>query len=206
VCHSFVEELLLHDPRFYPWLAALDRDLAQLAREGGCLWCGARLHGARYPRKPRGGPQALADDFSSRHSFCCSAEGCRRRVTPPSVRFLGRRAYLGAVVVLVSAMLQGTTPPRARHLRELFGVSAETLKRWRGWWRETFAQSRFWRAARGQLHSPIDAGMLPLAMLDCFVGPVRDQAVALLEFLRPITTLSGKSCRGLASAGPIQAS
>jgi hypothetical protein len=205
MCHSFVEKLLLHDAQFYLWLAALDRDLAQVARACGCLWCGARLHGARYPRKPRGGPQALSDDFSFRYSFCCSAEGCRRRVTPPSVRFLGRRAYLGAVVVLVSAMLQGTTAPRAKRLRELFGVSRETLERWRGWWQEEFAQSRFWRAARGRLHSPIDAGMLPLAMLDCFVGPVRDQAVALLEFLRPITTSSGKDCRGLASPGPIQA-
>jgi hypothetical protein len=45
-------------------------------------------------------------------SLCCSRDGCRRRMTPPSVRFLGRRVYLGAVLVLVSAMQQGSLPGR----------------------------------------------------------------------------------------------
>jgi hypothetical protein len=38
-----------------------------------------------------------------RFSFCCDRDGCRNRATPPSVRFLGRKVYLGAVVMLISA-------------------------------------------------------------------------------------------------------
>lgn len=205
MCHSYVE-LLLHDPRFYLWLAALDRDLAQATRAGGCVWCGGRLHSARYPRKPRGGPGALPEEFSRRLSFCCAVDGCRGRVTPPSVCFLGRRVYLGGVVVLVSAMLQGPTAPRAARLRELFGVSRETLQRWQGWWRGTFAQSPFWKAGRGRLSVPLESGPLPLALIGRFGGTLSDQVVALLEFLRPITTSSALNCRGLASAGPLSAS
>lgn len=202
MCHSF-QELLLHDSRFYLWLAALDRDLAQAARAGGCVWCGGRLHSARYPRKPRGGPGFLPEELSKRLSFCCSVDGCRGRVTPPSVCFLGRRVYLGAVVVLVSAMLQGPTPPRAARLRELFGVSRETLQRWQEWWRGTFFQSPFWKAARGRFSIPQEDQRLPLALLERFSGPTRDRVIALLEFLRPISTSSARACRGLASAGPL---
>jgi hypothetical protein len=44
------------------------------------------------------------------------------------VRFLGRRVYLGAVVVLVTAMQAGITPARAQHLHDLLGVSRRTLQ------------------------------------------------------------------------------
>ena len=58
-------------------------------------------------------------------------EGCRRRHTPPSVRFLGRRVYVGLVVVLVSAMRHGLTAPRVQRLREQLGIDRQTLERWR---------------------------------------------------------------------------
>ena len=80
-------------------LFAIDQDLAANARAAGCPACGGRLHSVRYPRKPRGGPADLGPEYDWRFSFCCAGEGCRRRATPPSVRFLGRRVYLGAVVV-----------------------------------------------------------------------------------------------------------
>ena len=189
MCHSFIENALHHDSQLYPWLMLLDRDLARAAKEGGCIRCGGRLDSAVYPRKPRGGPPDLGDEYDSRLSFCCAE--CRRRLTPPSVRFLGRRGYLGAGVVLVSAMLQGATPPRAARLRELFGVSPETLARWRGWWQTAFAQSAFWRGARGLLRSPADPALLPLSLLRCFGVPgERDPLVAALRFLSPITTTS----------------
>ncbi len=127
MCHSFIEKALLCDSTLYLWLMEVDRDLARQAKAGNCLWCGGRLDSAVYPRKPRGGPADLADDYSTRLSFCCAQDNCRRRMTPPSVRFLGRKVYLGAVVVLLSAMLHGSTPPRAARLRELFGVSRRTL-------------------------------------------------------------------------------
>lgn len=165
----------------------LDRDLAREAKEGRCLHCGGRLDRAAYPRKPRGGPPDLGDEYDSRLSFCCAE--CRRRLTPPSVRFLGRRVYLGVVVVLVSAMLHGPTPARTARLRELFGVSPLTLVRWREWWQSAFAQGPFWKAARGLLRSAVDIATLPLSLVRCFAGhPERERLVMTLQFLSPITT------------------
>lgn len=193
MCHSFIEKVLLQDSRLYPWLLVLDKDLAGEAREGGCIWCGGRLDSAAYPRKPRGGPADLGGEYCWRLSFCCAEEGCRRRVTPASVRFLGRKVYLGAVVVLVSAMLHGATPPRAARLRELFGVSARTLARWRDWWQTVFALSPFWKAARGLLRAAVDTAALPLSLLRCFgKAGARKPLVDALGFLAPITTTSAR--------------
>ena len=56
------------------------------------------------------GPGDLPDEYRYRFSFCCDRDGCRKRVTPPSVRFLGRRVYLGAVVILIGRHAAGTRP------------------------------------------------------------------------------------------------
>jgi hypothetical protein len=88
-------------------LEKVDSDLTQETRLKGCLLCGGKLHRSDYDRKPRGGPQ-----WDLRFSLCCAKEGCRRRHTPPSVRFMGRRVYAGLVVVLVSAMIHGLKPAR----------------------------------------------------------------------------------------------
>jgi hypothetical protein len=93
---------------FWLFLFSVDQDLAQSAREKACP-CGGRLHRANYLRKPRGA-EDLPEDYGYRFSFCCARDGCRKCVTPPSVRFLGRKVYLFAVVVLVSAMRQGPSP------------------------------------------------------------------------------------------------
>ena len=82
-------------PNLFRFLSAIDEDLAAKSRVQGCGFCGGVLHSARYPRKPRGGPmQAQASSLTTRQSFCC--ERCRRRTTPASVRFLGRRFGRGA--------------------------------------------------------------------------------------------------------------
>ncbi len=103
----------LADARLYDVLADIDADLAETARKAGCRICGGMLHSACFPRKPRGGPAELPADYDRRHSFCCAAGGRRKRRTPASVRFLGRKVYLGAVVVLAPAPRHGLTRPRA---------------------------------------------------------------------------------------------
>jgi hypothetical protein len=85
---------------FWSFLLSVDKDLADSSRQQGCS-CGGR-HCANYPRAPRAGPDHLPEEYRSRFSFCCDRDGCRRRMTPPSVRFLGRKVYLGAVVILIS--------------------------------------------------------------------------------------------------------
>ena len=59
---------------------------------------------------------------------------------PPSVRFLGRKVYLGAVVILISAMRQGPTPHRVHELARLFGVDRATVARWQAFWLEPASQ------------------------------------------------------------------
>jgi hypothetical protein len=90
------------------WLASLeefDRQIAEAVAATGCRHCGGPLHQGNYKRKPRGGNVAeVGEAFRLRHSLCCGREGCRKRALPPSLRFLGRRVYLEAVVLLASAL------------------------------------------------------------------------------------------------------
>ena len=141
---------------------------------------------------PRGGDD-LPEQYGRRLSFCCERDGCRKRTTPPSVRFLGRKVYLAAVVVLVAAMRQGPSPRRVRELSDLFGADRQTIARWQVFWQEHFPQTQFWKVARGRL--PPGAAMisLPRSLLDIFLG--QDQSNErwgrLLRFLSPITITGG---------------
>jgi len=180
---------LLGDARLYEVLQDIDEDLAAQARSVGCR-CGGRLHSAAYPRKPRGGPVGLGASYDRRLSYCCAREGCRRRTTPPSVRFLGRKVYLDAVVVLVSALRQGPNPTRVRVLHDLFGVGERTLRRWRQWWQRGVAEGSFWRAARGDFMPAVTASELPGAMAERFGAHRTDGLCRFLRFLSPITTSS----------------
>ena len=111
-------------------------------------------------------------------------------MTPPSVLFLGRKVYFGAVVVLVSVLRQGPSPTRLSRLKKLVGVSARTVRRWRKWWLWSFVQSDVWRAARGRLRTPADASRLPLSLLEAFEGSPPLKLIYLLRFIGPLTTTS----------------
>jgi hypothetical protein len=183
----------LNDARMYALLGRIDADLAETTQKTGCLVCDGRLDRADYPRKPRGGPAGLGTGYEKRHSFCCDERGCRKRATPPSVRFLGRRVYLGAVVVLATALRHGATPGRLARLRGLLGVSARTLARWRIWWRDAFVATRFWRAARARLNAPVAEETLPASLLKRFAGDAAASVIHLLRFLGPLTVTEGRS-------------
>ena len=178
---------LLADARFHNLLLAFDSDLADTARGVGCPLCSGVLHCAPYWRKPRGRGCSLEPEHDQRFSFCCAIDGCRKRKTPPSLRFLGRKVYLAAVVVLISIMQHGTAAPRMRRLRELMGVDRRTVERWREWWRNTFTASPFWQIARAVFMPPVDQDQLPSALLERFTGDDTDKLIALLRFLAPIT-------------------
>ena len=150
--------------KFWSFLISVDRDLAETVRQQGCS-CGGRLHCANYPRRPRGCPDELPDAYRERLSFCCNRDGCRKRATPPSVRFLGPKVYLNAIVILITAMRHGATPRRVRELSELTGADRRTIDRWRVFWQDVFPRTRLWRTARsvGSAHrggyfSPIADG------------------------------------------------
>lgn len=182
---------LLSNARLPGVLFKFDEDLAAEARAARCRDCGGRLDSAMYPRKPRGALIALPEAYSTRFSFCCAVKGCRVRHTPPSLRFLGRRVYLGAVVVLATAMQQGVTPARAKRLRELLGVSYQTLARWRAWWATSFVESAFWKGAKAAFSPPTDESTFPLSLLDRFGLDEEARLVALLRFIRELSTPDG---------------
>jgi hypothetical protein len=183
-----VWQKLLRESSFFLLLLSFDRDLAEEVRAKGCPHCASALHSGRYDRKPRGAPPDLPPEYDRRESFCCSAEGCRKRVRPPSLRFFGRRVYLGPAFLLASAMIHGITEKRAAALRDLLGVSKRTLERWRAWWREVFPQSGFWRSARGRFVPPVVLSSLPASLLERF-GQNGDSNTAFmaLKFLSPLT-------------------
>lgn len=128
------------DREFFAALERADAEIAAVVGGDGCGRCGGRLHRGDYPRKPRGALIAAAGEaFVVRLSFCCGREGCRRRTTPPSLRFLGRRVYLEAVVLVASviAVMRGIGCATGREV----GVPARTLARWLAWWRGSFLQT-----------------------------------------------------------------
>lgn len=176
----------LANPQLHQVLAKVDGDLAEEVRQRGCIYCGGKLHRANYERKPRSG--SLRIEELLRDSFCCDQDGCRKRHTPPSVRFLGRRVYWGVVVVLVSAVRHGLTPERMRVLRKALGIDRRTVERWRQWWLETFVQSSFWKRARARFMPPVCEQSLPLSLGQAFHLARPGQLIEFLRFLSPLTT------------------
>lgn len=180
---------LLTDGRFQRMLSELDEQSAQEVRERGCPrgGCEGVLHSARYRRKPRGMPPDMHDCECWRLSFCCAREGCRGRTTPPSLRFLGPKVYLAAVVAVIAAMRCGVNPTRIKRLKELVGVSRQTVRRWQHWWQRSLPATAFWRAARAALRAPVELYELPLSLLEQFCGTAEERVLALLRFLAPLT-------------------
>lgn len=185
----------LANARFHALLLAFDQDLADTARCAGCALCNGVLHSARYRRKPRGRLCQLGEEHDWRFSFCCAVDGCRKRATPPSLRFLGRKVYLAAMVVLVAIMRQGATAARMRQLSGLASIDRRTVERWRVWWRDSFTSSPFWQIARAAFMPPVDPERLPASLLERFSddgAPCRDtpgtmRLIALLRFMGPVT-------------------
>ena len=183
---------LPRDASFWAFLLSVDRDLAESTRQKACP-CGGHLHRADYPRKPRGGGDHRPAEYGYRLSFCCDRDGCRKRATPPSVRFLGRRVYLAAVVILVAAMRQGPSPRRARELSSLFGADRRTIARWKVFWEEHFPRTVFWKTQRSHLVPRFEIVALPLSLVEAHVHAEDDQKGwgELLCFLAPITVAGG---------------
>jgi hypothetical protein len=179
VCHA-----LLQNPNFFHILLQLDIGLAAKTRTAKCPYCGGTLHRANYPRKPRCCPDEVLADFESRFSFCCNQ--CRKRKTSVSVRFLGRRVYLGLAVVLMSAGRSQSTAD-VTQLSETLNVPARTIQRWRQWWAEQFPLTPLWQAHCARFMPPVDLLQLPASLIKCFLGTAEELMQRLLVFLSPLT-------------------
>lgn len=178
--------------KFWNQLIEIDEQIAERVAANGCRHCGGRLHRGDYARKPRGGLVALVAEAAARRvSLCCDREGCRRRAMPPSVRFLGRKVYVGAAVVLACAAAQVAATVAAA--RRATGIDARTVRRWSRWWGTTYAESGHFEAARARLMPPVKASELPGGLWERFAAHAQDALVGLarlLGFVAPATTAS----------------
>lgn len=206
---------MLHEFRltveFFAWLEEGDRKLAGRVAELGCPHCGGPLHQGNYERKPRGAlVAAAAEGFRLRYSLCCGREGCRRRVLPPSLRFLGRRVYVEAVVLIATVveLLLGGPRPASR----VTEVPARTLTRWARWWQGMFPGTETFAEVRARLVPPPEAASLPRSLYGRVdeelsrSGSGRspgDVCVVVAQLLAPCTTVSmsgvSRFMRGLLS-------
>ena len=174
---------------FFEGLMAIDKAIVERAAEEPCRDCGGPLYRGDYPRKPRGGQlAAVAESFGRRFSLCCGRDGCRHRATPPSVRFLGRRVYVGAVVIVASAIALTTIAANAAV--RATGVPARTTRRWLRWWRGPFTASAPFVHLSARLVPAPDRLRLPVSLLDRLAGDRCAPVAKLLTWLAPITTTS----------------
>lgn len=177
MCHAVLQDLA-----FFRFLTRVDEEFAAATRLQGCRVCEGPLHVANYPRKPRGCPAAVQEEYARRLSFTCGR--CDLRATSPSVRFAGRRVYLAVVLMLVSPVGSAS----AQVLRDELRIAAVTLKRWRTWWRETFPTMPFWQSMCERFMPPVPIGQLPQSLLERFeTSAMTDRLTQALRFIAPLS-------------------
>lgn len=187
--HQLEPEDLLKDVNLARCLLDIDKELAKECMAQGCQnpdckrGAKAKLHSGDYPRKIRGCTPQVKPYYESRFSANCSV--CDKRVTPPSVRFLGGTWRVSLALVLTTARGVRSVSWLAEHL----GVPERTVKRWRRWWYTRFVASKFWDAYHGDFIPPVEHAQLPGSALVRFERPnVMEKLVDLLRFLSPLRT------------------
>jgi len=164
-------KLIPPDEPFFQSLREFDRENFLLAKSKGCSHCQGPLDTANYPRKTRG----MGEGDETRFSLCCRREGCRRRVTPPSLRFLGRKVFSAWIVILA-----------VEYFRELGlarQIARQTVARWKKFWRDHLAETRpFIRRARSFLPPDTPSTESPSTLLKYFGFPIRESWIPTLKF------------------------
>ena len=177
---------LLTDARLHDSLLDLDRLIAEQVRQEQCRLCRGNLHQSHFARKPRGVPEGTHLDYSIRFSYCCGTEGCRKRFTPPSMRFLSRKVYSSVVIILIFLLKPETDESRLETINTLLGttLSVETLRRWRHFWTKDLPQTHTWKRLA---FSSTQAQNLPVSLLMLF-EQVGEQAFIMgLKLILPLT-------------------
>ena len=95
------------------------------------------------------------------------------------MRYLGRRVYVGAAVLLASVLVEVTAA--AAEILEQTGIPARTVRRWQAWWRTGFVSSRLFREERGRFMPPLAEAGLPATLIERFTLPGADGQVAMVR-------------------------
>ena len=119
---------------------------------------------------------------------------------PASVRFFGRRFYVGALFVVVSA-LAVAGGVRLHTIARRWGIPSSTLKRWRRWWLEVFPVTRQWQAKRGELAAPPEEAPLRWLVRIMRGRSLRSRVLRSLVWLMPWT---GVCALGAGRASPAE--
>ena len=166
---------------FYSFLQKIDQDTVAAMQATPCIFCNDQLDRADYLRKPRGVPDGIDEDFSVKYGLCCRREGCRKRTTPASVRFYGRRVFLLFFMVLSTSVSESG----CSRVAATMGVSRQTLANWRHFWREVFPQTALWRQKRGLLTFPPQPETLPGSLVEQLAGKLSnaESLIPALKFI-----------------------
>ena len=170
---------LCYEPSFFEFLLNIDRDIADKVHATPCPLCGGQLDRADFYRSEGFGmPPADTAELLRRFSFTC--RNCRKRCTPPSVRFLPFKCYGTIIIVLLS---QTTPNEHRKRLQEFLGINRQTIARWKRWWCDVFKDSGFWRGLKGFFLSLLSLPdeLLPEELLHYFaktLGSLRDTITA----------------------------
>jgi len=162
---------LCADATFIQSLRQFDRELFLTTQAQGCPHCGGPLDTANYSRKTRG----MSQENELRYSLCCRREGCRRRRTPRSVRFLGRKVY-GAWIVILAVDFCHELGMKGK-------IARQTIARWKIFWKQRLSTSspfRLW--AQGVLRPGVVLTEHPASWIVPFGFPARDSWLAILKF------------------------
>jgi hypothetical protein len=171
---------------FFALLVRADEAVTLRVAAEGCPWCRGPLHRSDYARKPRGALIAPSGEgVVRRFSLCCGREGCRKRATPPSMLFLGRRVYLGAVVIVASIVALALRS--AGEIRRQTGVPARTTGRWLGWWQGPFLDTETFVTICARLIG-VDVERVPESIVDRLGGSWTERVRSMLVWLSPLTT------------------
>lgn len=178
---------LLKKKSLFSHLYTIDKNIAEQYRQKPCPICGGPLYYANYPRKPRGEPDGLPEEYFIRFSLCCGSEGCRHRLMPPSCRFLGKKVYWHIVIlVVVFAWQAKTVKTNIFKLAKLFDISRNTIGRWIYFYQDVFPSSRQWKKIRGMVTASIKNDELPAGLIRFFLrlkSSAEDALVSCLKFL-----------------------
>ena len=136
--HNILSKIFLK--RFEEWIVFsfyIDQKIAdEFRKEAHCVKCRKKTKflKANYARKPRGIPNTVSMEFaekylSSRFSFLCVV--CKKRHTPASIRYFGRKVYIESTIFLFQFFFEAKAQAPRKSTLDLDAYPCKlTRKRW----------------------------------------------------------------------------